>query len=143
MPQRESVAPASLSVDVTDDEVAVGYLDGHIVRYTAPTTPTEPPVRTQPRRLISVLVVAPDETEATLTYVNELNTDAEMLKDTGVGRVLVDPGERASIVPGVEAEGDGHAVVIHVDFSTVDGRVFVFEEDQFAEAGYELVASTA
>ncbi len=143
MPKREPVTPASLSVDVTDEEVAVGYLDGHIVRYTAPTPPTEPPVRTQPRRLVSVLVVAPDGTEATLTYVNELNTDVEMLEDTGVGRVFVDPGERAGIAPGVTAEGDGHAVVIHADFTTVDGRVFVFEEDQFAETGYELVAPEA
>ncbi len=139
MSARESVTPETLSVRVTDEEIAVAYQDGHIVRFQTPPEPTTPPVRTQPQRRVQVLIVNEEETDGQLIYINELNTEAEILQETGVGRAFVDTEEPIEVLPGVVAYQDGYAVVVDLEPKTTTGRVFLFEEDQFAEQAYELL----
>jgi hypothetical protein len=73
-----------------------------------------------------------------MTYVNERKTEDEILESSGVGRVFLESGEETELFDGVRASVDGLAVEVEVDFSVVDGRVFVFEEDELGEAMYEL-----
>ncbi|QZA88581.1 hypothetical protein K0C01_12500 [Salinarchaeum sp. IM2453] len=141
MDYRDSVAPETLSVEVTDEQVTIEYLDGRVVSYDGQREPTAPPIRTQPRQLVQVLVTNSDNTQGVLTYVNELNTESEILEDSGVGRVFVEPDETTEVYPNVTATADGYAVVVDADLEAIDGRVFVFEEGQRYNQYYELIPS--
>jgi len=132
------VAPDTLPVGLTDGGIVVEYLDGREVFYHGVPEPAETPHQTAPGKDIHVLVTDESETSGILMYVDERTTEAEILEDTGVGRVLLDRGELRSLFPGVEATRDDLTYEIDVDQSVVDGRVFVFEEDQFEELSYEL-----
>jgi hypothetical protein len=52
--------------------------------------------------------------------------------------VLLDDGEMTTLFPGVVLTGGRLRNEISID-AALEGRVFVFEEDQFAEHSYELV----
>jgi hypothetical protein len=138
--QRSEVAPATLPVDLQDGGVAVEYLDGREVFYHGVPRPTDDRLRTQPGKDVHVLVTDPDGAEGVLMYVDDRKTADDILDDTGVGRLLVGREETVQVFPGVEAARDGQAHVIEADPEVVDGRVFVFVEDQFGETSYELLA---
>ncbi|MFB6353820.1 MAG: DUF5796 family protein [Halobacteriales archaeon] len=139
MSQRRDVSPATLPVEVGDDGVAVEYLDGRRVEYPGPVEPVQGPVRCAPGKEVHVLVADPGADRGVVIYVNDRNTAGEILEDTGVGRVMLADGERSELLPGVVAGREGHAIEVTADPAAVDGRVFVFEEDQFGQRAVELV----
>lgn len=140
MSLREDVPPDTLAVDLREGGVAVEYLDGREVFYRGVPQPVEGSVRTAPGKDVHVLVTDPSGTQGVLTYVNDRLTAAEILVETGVGRVVVPDGDEQSLFPGVRAAAEAHRVTVSVDFAAVDGRVFVFVEDELGEDSYELVA---
>ncbi|MFC3958281.1 DUF5796 family protein [Halovivax cerinus] len=140
MSTRSDVAPSTLEVDLVDGGIVVRYLDGREVFYHGPPETVESSVATPPGKSVHVLVTDEDGVEGVMTYVNDRKTDSSILESTGVGRIFVDSGESTVLFPGVSAAVDGHAVTIDADLDVVDGRVFVFAEDQFSERAYELVS---
>lgn len=139
MSTRETVSPATLQVARRESGIAVTYLDGRETVYREVPDPTTPPLATRPGRLVTVLQVTPSFDTGVLVYVNDPDSAAEILEDTGVGRINLQPGEVASLLPGIEAEMDGHTTVIDADLAAIEGRVFVFEEGTLGTAAYELV----
>ncbi|PSQ16173.1 hypothetical protein BRD00_11945 [Halobacteriales archaeon QS_8_69_26] len=139
MKYRSNVSPATLSVELVEGGVAVEYLDGRETFYHGVPEAVEGPVRAAPRRHLHVLVTDPSGTEGVLTYVNDRTSHDDVLESTGVGRVLLEADEREELFPGVAVEMDGLAPVVSADLDLVDGRVFVFEEDEIVEKSYEIV----
>lgn len=139
MSTRSEVAPSTLEVDLVDGGIVVRYLDGREVFYHGPPESVEESVTPPPGKSVHVLVTDEDGVEGVMTYVNDRKTDASILESTGVGRVFVERGERTTLFPGVTAENEGHSVRVEADLEVVDGRVFVFAEDEFSERAYELV----
>ena len=139
MSQRSDVPPSTVAVDVSEDAVAVEYLDGRRVRYPGPPTTVEAAVRCQPGKEVHVLVTDESGTEGVLVYVNDRTTSDEILEGSGVGRVFLASGESTELFPDVEASVDGHAVTVSAG-GAVSGRVFVFEEDELGERAFEVVA---
>lgn len=137
----EEVPPDTLSVELVEGGVIVEYADGREVFYRGPPDPVESPHETAPGKDIHVLVTDETETSGVLVYVDEKRTDAKILRDTGVGRVLLDADEQTTLFPGVTVTGGNLRATVSVDHDELDGRVFVFEEDQFSEYAYELVAT--
>ena len=101
MSQRSNVSPDTLGVELQEGGVLVEYTDGREVFYHGVPEKREGSLRTPPGKHVQVLVTAPTETEGVLTYVNDLNTHDDILESTGVGRVLLDPGEESEVFPGV------------------------------------------
>lgn len=133
------VAPDTLAVELTDGGIVVQYLDGREVFYNGVPETAVGPVRTQPGKQVHLLVTDAAGRQGVLLYVNDRKTDAEILEDSGVGRVVLEPEASAEPFPGVTVRMDGHAAVVDAEPAAVDGRVFVFEEDQFGERSVELV----
>ncbi len=140
MSARNDVAPSTLGISLLEGGITVEYLDGREVFYHGPPTKAEGSVRTSPGKLVQVLVTDPTETEGVMMYINDLNTHDEILESSGVGRLFVDPGEEAQVFPGVTARADGHAIIVEGDPEVARGRIFVFEDDEFGERSYEIVA---
>lgn len=140
MVEHTEVAPDTLSVRLTDGGIVVEYLDGREVFYRGVPERVTPPYETAPGKDAHVLVTDESETSGVLVYVDERTTESEILESTGVGRILLDRGETRSVFPGVSAHRTGIRCEIDIDEPLVDGRVFLFEEDEFAEHSYELVA---
>jgi len=136
---RSDVPPDTLGVELTEDGVAVEYLDGREVFYHGPPERREGSVRVPPGTLAQVLVTDPTETEGVLVYVNDHDTHDDILEDTGVGRVLVSDGESEELFPGVTVHAEGYAVEVDADPEVARGRVFVFAEDEMQERAYEVV----
>jgi hypothetical protein len=141
MTERSDIAPETLRIGLEPEGVEVEYADGRSVFYHGIPEKREDGVVCPPGRDVHVLVTAPDGTEGVVMYVNDRSTHDEILEATGVGRVLIDREETASLFPGVEATNHGYRIEITADQSIVDGRVFVFAEDQTGEASYELVGT--
>jgi hypothetical protein len=141
MDHRSTVAPSTLPVELREEGVLVEYLDGREVLYRGVPETTTGSVRTRPGTLVQVLVVDPSETQGVMTYVNDRDSHDDVLEDSGVGRVFVEPGDERELFPGVQAWTDGYAIVVSVDPSLLDGRVFVFEEDELQERSFEVVES--
>jgi len=139
MRQRSELAPATVPVELTEGGVAVEYLDGRETFYHGVPETREGSVRVPPGKELHLLVTDPDGTEGVLFYVNDRRTSDDILEDSGVGRLVVGDGESRQPFPGVAVERDGHAHVVTADPETVDGRAFVFAEDEFEELSYELV----
>ena len=139
MTERSDIAPETLQIGLEPEGVEVEYADGRSVFYNGIPEKRESSVVCPPGRDVHVLVTAPDETEGVVVYVNDRSTHDEILESTGVGRVLLDREETASLFPGVEATNHGYRIEVTANPSIVDGRVFVFAEDQTGEASYELV----
>ncbi len=138
MAGREPISPSTLRLEETDRGIAVYYLDGRRTVYNQTPDPSEPPLRTKPGRLVQILLAEADLSEGVLVYVNDPDTEAEILEESGVGRVNLDPGEHVSVLPGITVEMDGYGAVVDVDPGAVDGRVFVFAEGRLGSAAYEL-----
>lgn len=138
MVTHSEVAPDTLSVRLVDGGIAVEYIDDREVFYHGVPESTDPPYLTTPGKDIHVLVTDETETSGILVYIDERTTESDILESSGVGRVLLDKGERRTLFAGVEATRNDLRYEIDIHEDAVDGRVFVFEEDQFAEASYEL-----
>lgn len=137
----EEVPPATLPVQLTEEGIVVEYTDGREVFYRGVPDRVESPHTTTPGKDVHVLVTDGSETSGVLLYVNERRTEAEILEGTGVGRVLLSEGEESTLFPGVVVRGGNLRSEIAIE-EAIDGRVFVFEEDQFVEDSYELVRAT-
>jgi len=140
MSARNDVSPDTLGVELTEDGIVVEYTDGREVFYNGVPQKVADTLRTQPGKLVQVLVTDPTETEGVLMYINDRNTHDSILEETGVGRVMLAPGEEEELFPGVTAHADGYAVEVEADPEVARGRVFVFEEDEMEERSYEFVA---
>jgi hypothetical protein len=139
MSARNDVPPDTLGVELTEDGVAVEYLDGREVFYRGVPTAIEDRVRAAPGKDVHVLVTDQTETQGIMLYINDLNTHDDILEETGVGRVMVEDGEEETLFQGVTASAKAHRIEIEADLSVVDGRVFVFAEDEMGERSYEIV----
>ncbi len=139
MHSRSDVSPDTLPIELTEDGIEVEYLDGRSVFYRGVPTPIEGSVKTAPGKETHVLVTDKSETQGVLVYVNEQNTEDEILEDTGVGRVILDDDEETTVFPGVAVSESSMRIEIDADTEAVDGRVFVFEEDELGERSFELV----
>ena len=139
MTTKSDVAPSTLGVRLDEGGVYVKYLDGREVLYHGVPEKAERSLRTPPGKDVHVLVTDETETRGVLVYVDERKTGNDLLGDSGVGRVLLADGDREELFPGVVAERDGYYYHVEADPSLVDGRVFVFVEDQFGETSYEIV----
>ena len=137
---RNDVAPDTVQVDLTPDGIEVEYSDGRSVFYHGVPRKAEGAVTSAPGKDVHVLVTDPTETEGVLVYVNDRSTHDDILRDSGVGRVIVDRGATESLFPGVEATNHGYRIEVRADPETAMGRVFVFVEDELGEASYEIVA---
>lgn len=133
------VAPDTLSIDLAEDGIEVEYTDGRRVFYRGVPSPVEGSVTPAPGKDIHVLVTDESENHGALVYVDERTTEDEILEDTGVGRVLLDPQQEATVFPGVRARRQSVRVEIEADPHAVDGRIFVFEEDAMGERSFEIL----
>lgn len=139
MSARNNVAPGTIGVDLVDGGVVVQYLDGREVFYHGPPEPVEKTVTTPPGKEVHVLVTDPDGVEGVMTYVNDRNTHDDILETTGVGRVMLERTDEEELFPGVTVATEAYSIRVEADLSVVDGRVFVFAEDEMSEHAYELV----
>jgi len=141
MSTRSDVSPGTLGIELRPEGVLVTYADDRKAFYHGIPEKIEGTLTTAPAKQVHVLVTDPTETEGVMVYINDLNTHDAILESTGVGRIVLDPGEETSIFPGVVVRDTDPRVEIEADPETARGRVFVFEEDEIAERSYELVAS--
>lgn len=142
MSNRNDVSPDTLPVELAREGIYVEYADGRRVFYNGVPEKATGTVRTQPGKDVGILVTDPTETEGVLLYVNDLKTHDEILEESGVGRIMLGPGESEELFPGVKIELDGYAVEVEADPEIARGRVFVFEEDELGERSFELVSDT-
>ena len=141
MSARSNVAPSTIGVDLVEGGIVVQYLDGREVFYHGPPKPVEGAITTPPGKEVHVLVTDPDGVEGVMTYVNDRNTHDDILESTGVGRVMLEGDDEEELFPGVTVSTEAYSVRVEADLSLVDGRVFVFAEDEMSEHAYELVES--
>ncbi|WP_458204891.1 DUF5796 family protein [Haladaptatus sp. NG-SE-30] len=139
MTVRNDVSPDTVGVELTKDGIVVEYTDGREVFYHGIPAKVQDTLRTQPGKLVQVLVTDPTETEGVMTYVNDRKTDDEILEESGVGRIIVEPGEEEELFPGVTVRSEGYAIEVDADPDIARGRVFVFEEDELGERSFEFV----
>ena len=140
MSLRSDVAPSTLPVRLREGGVEVEYLDGRTTFYRGVPSKAEETLSTAPGKEVHVLVTGPDETEGVMMYVNDRKTHDDILRSTGVGRIVLDEGETEELFPGVTVgTPDGMRCRIEADPAVARGRVFVFVEDDWGEDSYELV----
>jgi len=140
MTGHSEVPPDTLPVELSENGVEVEYTDGRRVFYRGVPTVKEGSVEPAPGKDVHVLVTDGSETQGVLVYVDERTTEDEILESSGVGRVILQPDEETTVFPGVWVRRGNVRVTVEADFETVDGRVFVFAEDEMGEYSYELVA---
>ena len=139
MTYHSDVSPETLPVALTEDGIEVEYSDGRTTFYRGVPEKSEGDLHTPPGKDTHVLVTDASETQGVLVYVNDRKTHDDILDETGVGRVLLDLDEETTVFPGVSVTNTQHRVHVDVDFSAVDGRVFVFAEDEMQEFSFEIV----
>ncbi len=139
MSVRSNVAPSTLPVELVEGGVVVQYLDGRETFYHGVPRPVDGAVKTPPGKEVHVLVTDPDGVEGVMTYVNDRNTHDEILESTGVGRIVLEADDEEELFPGVTVTTEGYSILVEATLETVDGRVFVFAEDELSEHAYELV----
>jgi hypothetical protein len=139
MSQRSNVSPSTLGVELQEGGIAVRYTDGREVFYHGVPEKVSDTLITPPGKEVHVLVTDPSETEGVMIYVNDRKTHDDVLESTGVGRVLLEPGESEELFPGVEVGVESHRVHVDAEPEVARGRVFVFAEDEMSEHVYELV----
>ncbi|MFB6085192.1 MAG: DUF5796 family protein [Halodesulfurarchaeum sp.] len=138
MTARGDVAPEPLEVNLDEDGIYVQYRDNRRVFYNGIPEVITGTLRCRPGKDVQVLVTDESGSEGIMTYVNERKTEDDILESSGVGRVFLESGEETELFEGVTARVDGLAVEVTADTDRVDGRVFVFEEDELGEEMYEL-----
>ena len=140
MSAHTDVPPSTVGVDLVESGVEVEYVDGRTTFYRGVPEPVTDTLTTPPKKETHVLVTDPTETEGVLLYVNDLKTHDDILKSTGVGRVILSDGGSEEVFPGVTARRPGGMrTEIDVDLGVTRGRVFVFVEDDWTEQSYEFV----
>ncbi len=139
MSTRSNVAPSTLGVDFVEGGLVVQYLDGRETFYHGPPKPVTESLRTPPGKHVHVLVTDPDGVEGVMTYVNDRDTHDGILETTGVGRVMLEADDEEELFPGVTVTTEAYSIRVEADLEVVDGRVFVFAEDEMSEHAYELV----
>lgn len=140
MAVHNDVPPRTLGVELREEGVVVTYADGRTTIYRGVPQAVDGPLQTAPGKETHILVTDPTETEGVLLYVNDLKTADEILEDTGVGRILLDEGDREEVFPGVTvSRTDGLRTIVEADPEAARGRVFVFVEDDWGEESYEFV----
>jgi len=142
MSLRTDVAPDTLSVGLREEGVEVTYTDGRTVFYRGVPQAVEGSVTCSPGKDVHLLVTDPTETEGVMVYLNDRKTHDEILRSSGVGRIVLDREETASPFPGVEATNHGHRIEVTADPEVARGRVFVFVEDELSEASYEITGGS-
>jgi hypothetical protein len=142
MSQRNDIAPDTLDISLEPEGVEVRYTDGRSVFYHGVPTKVEKSVTSAPGKDVHVLVTDPTEETGVMVYVHDRATDDEILRSSGVGRVVIDRDRTESLFPGVEATNAGYRIEVEADPETARGRVFVFVEDELGESSYEIVAPT-
>ena len=143
-PHRNDVAPSTLAVSLLDEGVEVEYTDGRRTLYRGVPERVSGSLTTNPGRDLHVLVTDPTESEGVLVYVDERKTHDDVLESTGVGRVILGPGENEELFPGVVVRRAGELrYEVEADPGTARGRVFAFVEDDWGEDSYEFVTATA
>lgn len=133
--------PTSIGVDLREEGVVVEYLDGRTTLYRGVPESVEGTLTTPPGKETHVLVTDPTETEGVMMYVNDLKTDDEILRESGVGRVMLGENEHEELFPGVVVRREGERTHVAADPEVARGRVFVFAEDDWNERSYEIVAA--
>jgi hypothetical protein len=139
MTYHSDVSPTTLPVALTPDGIEVDYKDGRQTFYRGVPEKREGDLHTPPGKDTHVLVTDASETQGVLVYVNDRKTHDDILDASGVGRVLLELGEETTVFPGVAVTNTEHRVHVDVDFDSVDGRVFVFAEDEMQEFTFEIV----
>ena len=139
-PGRTDVPPDTVGIELREEGVVVEYVDGRTTLYRGVPERVEGTLTAVSTKQIHVLVTDPAETEGVMLYVNDRKTDEEILRDSGVGRILLDSGETEELFPGVTARQTRERTEIEADPEVARGRVFVFVEDEWTEDSYELVA---
>ena len=139
MEEHSEIPPDTLAVELAEEGIGVEYTDGRQVFYHGVPERVDSPHQTAPGKDVHVLVTDASGTQGVLLYVNERKTTDEILADTGVGRVLLAEDEATTLFPGVTVSGGRLRCTITVDHERLDGRAFVFEEDQFEELSFEIV----
>lgn len=139
MSQRSEISPDRLPITLDPDGIEVEYSDGRSVFYHGVPERTVGSITTPPGKQVQVLVTDPTENEGMMIYINDRKTDDEILRTTGVGRVLLDSGAETSIFPGVTVRENSYRVEVEADTETARGRVFVFAEDELSEYSWEIV----
>jgi len=140
MSMRTDVAPSTLGVALKEHGVEVEYLDGRTTLYRGVPEAVSGTLQTPPGKQTHVLVTDPTETEGVMMYVNDRKTHEDILEATGVGRVLLEADEEEELFPGVTVrQRPGYRTEVEADPEVARGRVFVFVEDDWSEASYELV----
>ncbi|GAB7093118.1 DUF5796 family protein [Halolamina litorea] len=141
MSNRNDVPPGTVGVDLREEGIVVEYADGRETLYRGVPSAEPGSIRTGPGKECHLLVTDPTETEGVMLYINDLKTEDEILEDTGVGRVMLDPDETEEVFPGVTAHhGEARRIEIEADPEVARGRVFVFVEDDWGEQSFEIVA---
>ncbi|MGM0605745.1 MAG: DUF5796 family protein [Halobacteriota archaeon] len=141
MSARNDIAPDTLGVELRPEGVVVEYADGRTTLYHGVPKKISDTLRTGPGKETHVLVTDPTETEGVMLYVNDRKTHDSILKDTGVGRVILEQGEQEEVFPGVTVRHvDGLRNEVEADPAVARGRVFVFVEDDWGEESYEFVS---
>lgn len=140
MDARNDVSPQPLDIELAEEGIYVDYLDDRRVFYNGVPEVITGTLRCRPGKDVQVLVTDETRTQGVMTYVNERKTANEILESSGVGRVFLEPGDTVELFDGVRATMDGLAVEVSADVANIDGRVFVFEEDELGEEMYELRA---
>lgn len=140
MAVHNDVPPRTLGVELREEGVVVTYADGRTTIYRGVPKTVTGSLQTAPGKETHILVTDPTETEGVLLYVNDLKTADEILEDTGVGRILLDEGDREEVFPGVTvSRTDGLRTTVEADPEAARGRVFVFVEDDWGEQSFEIV----
>lgn len=140
MGRRSEISPDTLRIALEPEGIEVEYMDDRSVFYHGVPEKTSGSVLAPPGAQVHILITDPTETEGAMIYVNDRKTADEILRNTGVGRVLVESEEERSIFPGVTVCQSGYQVEVASDPSATRGRVFVFAEDERAERSWEIVA---
>jgi hypothetical protein len=139
MSQRSDISPDTLRVDLDPDGIEVEYINDRSVFYHGVPEKAVGSIVTPPQKQVHVLVTDPTETEGVMIYVNDRKTDDEILRSSGVGRVILDRGEETSIFPGVTVHEEDYRIEVEADPETARGRVFVFAEDEISEHSWEII----
>jgi hypothetical protein len=140
MEHRSRIAPQTLRVVLHEHGVEVRYLDGRSVLYHGVPRRQHEELVSPPGKETHVLVTDRTGTEGVMVYLNDRTTHDDIFRSTGVGRVILAPGEQTAVFPGVSVAGAaGDRVAITVDHAAVTGRVLAFIEDDWGEASYEFL----
>ena len=94
-PNRNDVAPSTLSVALLEEGVEVEYTDGRATLYRGVPEKVSGGLTTKPGRDLHVLVTDPTESEGVLVYDNDRKTHDDVLESTGVGRVILGGDDEA------------------------------------------------